>query len=79
MSIDTRHTNVHLPSSFREFLQALNRYQVEFMLIGGYAVRAYGHVRATGDLDIYINATSENAQRMCQAWFKSLPFYSHSC
>ena len=37
------------------------------MLIGGYAVGTYGHVRTTGDLDIFINATPENAQRMKQA------------
>lgn len=59
--------NTKLPGSFREFLMELNRHSVEYMLIGGYAVGNYGHVRTTGDMDIFINATAENAQRMKQA------------
>ncbi len=37
------------------------------MLIGGYAIGAYGHIRGTNDLDIFINATKENALRMISA------------
>jgi hypothetical protein len=37
------------------------------MLIGGYALGMYGHIRATNDLDIYINATEENAIKMVKA------------
>ncbi len=37
------------------------------MLIGGYALGFYGHIRATNDLDIYINATEENALKMVKA------------
>ena len=61
------HDNTQLPKDFREFLLALNEHQVEWVLIGGYAVGAWGYVRATGDLDIFINATQENAQRMRKA------------
>ena len=59
--------NNELPQDFRLFIEQLNHYQVEYMLIGGYAVGAYGHARATGDLDVFINATPANAQRMRQA------------
>lgn len=55
------------PSHFKEFIPALNANQVEYMLIGGYAVGAYGHVRGTNDLDIFIHATPENAERMERA------------
>jgi len=37
------------------------------MLIGGYALGAYGYIRSTNDLDIYINATEENALKMLDA------------
>ena len=37
------------------------------MLIGGYALGAYGHIRATDDLDIIIHATEENADKMIKA------------
>lgn len=55
------------PAHFREFVEALNQNNVEYLLIGGYAVGAYGHIRSTGDLDIFINATEENADRMIAA------------
>ncbi len=59
--------NIHLPNYFQEFLAILNDYQVEYMLIGGYAMGTYGHVRTTGDLNVFINATQANAEKMMQA------------
>ncbi len=50
-----------LARDFKEFLKLLNSNHVEYLLIGGYAVGIYGHIRATNDLDIWINATAENA------------------
>jgi len=59
--------NTKFPESFREFISALNLYKVEYLLIGGYALGAYGHTRGTNDLDIFINATEDNADRMLKA------------
>jgi hypothetical protein len=36
-------------------------------VVGGYAVIHYGHVRATGDLDIFVKATLENSERILAA------------
>lgn len=36
----------------------------EFLVIGGWAVILYGHVRATDDLDIFVRASSENSRRV---------------
>jgi len=44
-----------LADDFKEFLKSLNSNSVEYLLIGGYAVGAYGHIRATKDLDIWVN------------------------
>jgi predicted nucleotidyltransferase len=52
---------------FQEFLQALNDNGAEFVVVGGYAVIHYGHVRATGDLDLFVNATLENSGRVLAA------------
>jgi len=41
-------------------LDALLRYQVRFLLIGGYAVIAYGYTRTTGDLDLWIDPSDQN-------------------
>lgn len=45
---------IELPNDFKEFLKLLNSYEVEYLLVGGYAVGYYGYPRATGDMDIWI-------------------------
>lgn len=52
-----------LPPDFAEFLSLLTKHEVHYLLIGGYAVGVHGHVRATNDLDVWIEATAENARR----------------
>lgn len=53
-----------LPPDFKEFLQLLNSNKVEYLLIGGYAIGYYGYPRATADMDIWVNATQQNAERL---------------
>jgi predicted nucleotidyltransferase len=55
---------VQLPPDFKEFLQLLNSRQVEYLLIGGYAVGYYGYPRATADMDIWIAIEPENAVKV---------------
>lgn len=57
-------SNEALEPIFKDFLQLLNKYQVEYLVIGGYAVAVHGYVRATGDIDIWVNPTEENAEKM---------------
>jgi hypothetical protein len=45
---------IQLPPDFKEFLQLLNDQQVEYLLVGGYAVAYYGYPRATGDIDFWL-------------------------
>lgn len=45
---------------FRDFLLLLNKFEVDYLLIGGYTVILYGYPRTTGDLDIWVNITQEN-------------------
>ena len=49
---------------FKEFLKLLNAHQVEYLLIGGYAVGYYGYPRATVDMDIWIAMNPANADRI---------------
>ena len=56
-----------LARDFKEFLKLLNLNHVEYLLIGGYAVGIYGHIRATNDLDIWVNVNPENAARIERA------------
>ena len=53
-----------LARDFKEFLKLLNSHAVEYLLIGGYAVGIYGYVRATNDLDVWVNISTENSARI---------------
>ncbi len=53
-----------LPSDFKEFLKLLNAHQVEYLLIGGYAVGYHGYPRATADMDIWVAMNRSNSQRI---------------
>lgn len=41
-----------LSKDFKEFLSLLNLNQVEYLVVGGYALAAHGHPRYTGDIDV---------------------------
>jgi hypothetical protein len=56
-----------LARDFKEFLKSLTSNRVEYLLIGGYAVAIHGYIRATNDLDVWVNANPENAARMDRA------------
>ncbi|RDC61498.1 hypothetical protein [Adhaeribacter pallidiroseus] len=58
---------MELDNDFKEFLQLLNQYKVEFLIVGGYAVAFHGYPRYTGDFDIWINASGENADNLIRA------------
>ncbi|HMF70845.1 MAG TPA: hypothetical protein VK616_05200 [Flavitalea sp.] len=45
---------------FRDFIQALNDHKVDYILVGGYAVILHGYRRVSGDMDIWVNRTTEN-------------------
>jgi predicted nucleotidyltransferase len=49
---------------FKEFVQLLIENQVEYLVVGGYAVSIHGYPRYTGDLDIWINPTPDNAKKI---------------
>lgn len=53
-----------LAKDFEDFLELLDKHQVEYMIVGGYALAFHGKPRHTGDLDIWINITAENARSM---------------
>lgn len=55
---------IEFPPDFSEFLRLLNDHDVEFMVVGGFAVAIYGYPRATADLDIWIRQRRENAERV---------------
>jgi hypothetical protein len=53
--------------NFRDILLALSAEGVEFLIVGAYALAVHGLPRATGDLDIWVRLSEENARRLWQA------------
>ena len=56
-----------LNDDYKEMLQLLKNNEVRFLVVGAYAMGAYGYPRATGDMDIWITASGENSQRVFRA------------
>lgn len=53
-----------LQTDLREFIELLNSHRVDYLVVGGHAVAFHGHPRFTGDIDLFVRATSENAHRI---------------
>jgi hypothetical protein len=51
---------------FRDMLASLNKRGVEDVVVGAYALAHHGVPRNTGDIDIYIRPSPENARRMVE-------------
>jgi predicted nucleotidyltransferase len=49
---------------FREFVELLIKHKVDYLIVGGYAVGIHGYPRYTGDLDIWLHNTPENADKI---------------
>lgn len=52
---------------FTDMLAALSEEGVEYLVVGAYAVIAHGALRTTGDLDILVRRSPENAERLWRA------------
>src|ERR687891_703604 len=56
-----------LNPDFKDILSCLNDEEVDYIVVGAYALAAHGYVRATGDIDIWIRNDSDNAGRVINA------------
>jgi hypothetical protein len=56
-----------LSPDFRDLLSAFNAHRVEYLVVGAHALAAHGHVRATGDLDVWVRPEPANARRVLRA------------
>lgn len=67
---------IALPQDFKEFLNLLKNKNIQYLLIGGYAVAYYGYPRSTNDLDIWIAINPTTAKQMVIA-LKEFGFDTH--
>ena len=56
-----------LNPDYRDILSAFSDENVEYLVVGAYAVAAHGLPRATGDIDLFVRPTPVNAQRVWNA------------
>jgi len=56
-----------LPEDFKDFVKFLNSNDVEYLLIGGWAVSIYGNPRLTKDIDFLISSKDENIDKLKKA------------
>lgn len=57
---------LRLETDFIDFVNLCNKYEVEYLVIGGYAVSIHGYPRSTKDFDVCIKISEENAKKMVQ-------------
>lgn len=55
---------MHLSEFYTNFIKALNKFKVEYLVVGGQAVNFHGYTRATLDLDIWIGKTQNNLENL---------------
>lgn len=52
---------------FVDLLRAFSDHKVRFLIVGAYALGVHGRPRATGDLDVWVDPTPDNAERVMSA------------
>lgn len=58
---------MRFPPDFLDLLTALNAADARYLLVGGHAVGLYGRPRATKDIDLWVEASEDNARRVFAA------------
>lgn len=56
-----------LHPDFIDFVKALNKAKVDYVIVGAYALAFYGIPRATGDIDFWIHPEKKNAENLLAA------------
>ncbi len=55
---------IKLHQDFREFIALLNANEVEYLIVGAFALAFHGHPRNTGDIDFWIKNDMSNAKKV---------------
>ena len=58
---------MEIQPDFRDLLKLFSDHEVEFLIVGGYALAFHGAPRFTGDLDLFIRPSPSNARRVLDA------------
>ena len=56
-----------LNEDYKEMLSILSEEKVKYLVIGAFALSTYGYPRATGDIDIWVEANEENSRKVLKS------------
>ena len=59
--------SISLNDDFRDIIEAFQEEDVDFLVVGAYAMAGHGYVRATGDIDLFIRRDARNAGKVLRA------------
>lgn len=58
---------MEVQNDFKELLELFNAHNVQYLIVGGYALAYHGAPRYTGDIDVFVKSDSENASLILKA------------
>jgi predicted nucleotidyltransferase len=58
---------MNLQKDLREFVELLSALEVRFVVVGAFAVAYHGYFRYTSDIDLFVDGSIENAERILKA------------
>ncbi len=58
---------MNIQPDFEELLRLLEKHEVDYMIVGGYAVAFYGYPRFTKDIDVFFDVSNDNVCRVRSA------------
>jgi hypothetical protein len=56
-----------LAKDYQDMIHEFNNFDVEFVVVGAYAMSIFGYTRATGDIDFFVNPTEINVNNLWKA------------
>ncbi len=57
-----------LEQDIKDLLDALNKAEVNYLIVGGASVIIHGYGRTTMDLDVWVERSEENYHKICLAF-----------
>jgi hypothetical protein len=58
---------MEIQSDFKDLLELFNKHQINYLIVGGYALAFHGAPRMTGDIDLFVEPSPQNAQKILTA------------
>ena len=61
---------MNLQKDLKEFIELLSELEAHFLIVGAFAVAYHGYPRYTADIDLFVERSGENAERLLKAIHK---------